>query len=109
VLICVAGGEPGKEDVLFAGRLIRHLGAEVSLLSVFACRQHAGGTRQADPFLGAGTRTPALGVHAQAKAGVPRAEILQNRPPATTNCWSSARRCRIAAGASCSLVWPGSY
>jgi sulfate/thiosulfate transport system ATP-binding protein len=33
-LICIAQGEPGKEDVLFAGRLIRHLGAEATLLTV---------------------------------------------------------------------------
>jgi sulfate transport system ATP-binding protein len=34
LLICVALGEPGKEDVLFAGRLARHLGAQVSVLTV---------------------------------------------------------------------------
>jgi len=33
-LICVARGEPGKDDVLFAGRLIRHLNADATLLSV---------------------------------------------------------------------------
>ena len=33
-LICVASGEPGKDDVLFAGRLVRHLSAEAELLSV---------------------------------------------------------------------------
>jgi sulfate transport system ATP-binding protein len=33
-LICVASGEPGKDDVLFAGRLVRHLGADATLLSV---------------------------------------------------------------------------
>jgi hypothetical protein len=32
-LIAVASGEPGKEDVLFAGRLLRHLGAEATLLT----------------------------------------------------------------------------
>ncbi|HEY8021982.1 MAG TPA: ATP-binding cassette domain-containing protein [Thermoanaerobaculia bacterium] len=36
VLICVAVGEPGKEDVLFAGRLVRHLGAEATVLKVIA-------------------------------------------------------------------------
>ena len=36
-LICVtSGSEPSKNDVLFAGRLVRHLGAEVTLLSVLA-------------------------------------------------------------------------
>jgi sulfate transport system ATP-binding protein len=33
-LICVARGEPGKEDVLFAGRLLRHLGAQATLLTI---------------------------------------------------------------------------
>jgi sulfate transport system ATP-binding protein len=33
-LICVAGTEPSKEDVLFAGRLCRHLHAAVTLLTV---------------------------------------------------------------------------
>ncbi len=33
-LICVTSGEPGKDDVLFAGRLVRHLSAEATLLSV---------------------------------------------------------------------------
>lgn len=33
-LICVTSGEPGKDDVLFAGRLVRHVGAEATLLSV---------------------------------------------------------------------------
>lgn len=35
-LICVTSGEPGKDDVLFAGRLVRHLGAEATLLSVLS-------------------------------------------------------------------------
>jgi nucleotide-binding universal stress UspA family protein len=33
-LICVSSGEPGKDDVLFAGRLVRHLGADAALMSV---------------------------------------------------------------------------
>ena len=33
-LVCVASGEPGKDDVLFAGRLLRHLGAHAKLLTV---------------------------------------------------------------------------
>ncbi len=35
-LICVASGEPGKDDVLFAGRLVRHLNADATLLSVLS-------------------------------------------------------------------------
>jgi sulfate transport system ATP-binding protein len=34
VLLCVSGGEPAKEDVLFSGRLVRHLGSSVTLLTV---------------------------------------------------------------------------
>ncbi len=33
-LICLASGEPGKDTVLFAGRLLRHMGAEAALLTV---------------------------------------------------------------------------
>ena len=33
-LICLASGEPGKDTVSFAGRLLRHMGAEATLLSV---------------------------------------------------------------------------
>ncbi|MGH2581395.1 MAG: ATP-binding cassette domain-containing protein [Anaerolineales bacterium] len=33
-LICAASGEPGKDDVLFAGRLLRHIGAKASLMTV---------------------------------------------------------------------------
>jgi sulfate transport system ATP-binding protein len=33
-LICAASGEPGKDDVIFAGRLLRHIGAKASLLTV---------------------------------------------------------------------------
>jgi hypothetical protein len=33
-LICLASGEPGKDTVLFAGRLLRHLGADATLLTV---------------------------------------------------------------------------
>jgi len=33
-LICLASGEPGKDTVNFAGRLLRHVGAEATLLTV---------------------------------------------------------------------------
>jgi sulfate transport system ATP-binding protein len=35
-LICLASGEPGKDNVIFAGRLLRHLGAEATLLTVIS-------------------------------------------------------------------------
>lgn len=33
-LVCAATGEPGKDDVLFAGRLLRHVGAQAKLFTV---------------------------------------------------------------------------
>ncbi len=33
-LICLASGEPGKDTVTFSGRLLRHFGAEATLLTV---------------------------------------------------------------------------
>ncbi len=35
-LVCAASGEPGKDDVMFAGRLLRHLGAHAKLLTVIS-------------------------------------------------------------------------
>jgi sulfate transport system ATP-binding protein len=80
VLICVAAGEPGKEDVLFAGRLARHLGASATLLSVLprAGAQPAARAR-IERFLEAGVRTlELLGVPAQplVRVGTVREEIL---------------------------------
>ncbi|HEU5100353.1 MAG TPA: ABC transporter ATP-binding protein, partial [Roseiflexaceae bacterium] len=57
-LICVTTGEPSKQDVLVAGRLLRHLGAEVTLLAVLP--RGADGTaahERAERFLAAGART----------------------------------------------------
>ncbi len=33
-LICLESGEPGKDNVVFAGRLLRHMGAEATLMTV---------------------------------------------------------------------------
>ncbi len=74
VLICVAGGEQSKEDVLFAGRLIRHIGARAALLSVIS----ADGDEQverarAERFLQASARV-------LAQLGIPaRTSILAGR------------------------------
>jgi sulfate/thiosulfate transport system ATP-binding protein len=80
VLICVASGEPGKEDVLFAGRLTRHLGASATVLTVIPkAADNSEGRGQAERFLEAGARTlELLGVPATTKvrAGVVRDEIL---------------------------------
>jgi sulfate transport system ATP-binding protein len=80
MLICVATGEPGKEDVLFAGRLARHLGASATLLSVLPRDGNQPAARaRTERFLEAGVRTlELLGVHAQpvVRVGPVREEIL---------------------------------
>lgn len=80
VLICVAMGEPGKEGVLFSGRLLRHVGAEVMLLTVQARADDRGEPdARVERFLSAGARTLALlGVRAQTcvRYGAVRDEIL---------------------------------
>ncbi|MFN8177931.1 MAG: ATP-binding cassette domain-containing protein [bacterium] len=58
-LLCVAVGEPGKADVLFAGRLVRHLGASVTLLTVLR-NGDAFAREQSERFLAAGARTLSL-------------------------------------------------
>jgi sulfate/thiosulfate transport system ATP-binding protein len=58
LLICVAVGEPGKEDVSFAGRLARHLGAGATILTVMP--ETAAGSQtaaQAERFLAGSART----------------------------------------------------
>jgi sulfate transport system ATP-binding protein len=85
VLICVAVGEPGKEDVSFAGRLVRHLGAEATILTVLREEDRRGGEGAslaeslAERFLAGSTRTLwRLGVPASTRVryGAVRDEIL---------------------------------
>ncbi len=74
VLICVAVGEPGKEDVLFAGRLVRHLGAEATVLKVLP-EEEKGDEALVERFLAASART--LG-----RLGVPAATRIRRGPVA---------------------------
>jgi sulfate transport system ATP-binding protein len=79
VLICVAVGEPGKEDVLFAARLVRHLGAEATVLKVLPEASGAEERAQAERFLAASERTlERIGVPAETRIrrGAVQAEIL---------------------------------
>jgi sulfate/thiosulfate transport system ATP-binding protein len=81
VLICVAVGEPGKEDVLFAARLVRHLGAEATVLKVLPpdAADDPRELAQVERFLAAGARSLArLGVPAETRIrrGPVQAEIL---------------------------------
>ncbi len=76
LLICVAVGEPGKDDVLFAARLARHLGAEATVLTVL---RDGDTPAAAERFLAASARTLVrLGVPAKTalRRGEPRTEIL---------------------------------
>jgi sulfate/thiosulfate transport system ATP-binding protein len=60
-LICVASGEPGKDDILFGGRLVRHLGAEATLLSVLpAASKDQDLLRRTERFLEAGVQSLSL-------------------------------------------------
>jgi sulfate transport system ATP-binding protein len=80
VLVCVANGEPGKDDVQFTARLVRHLGAEATLLSVLPAEGDRHETRErTERFLAGGVRTMALlGVpaHAKVRTGNVRNEII---------------------------------
>jgi sulfate/thiosulfate transport system ATP-binding protein len=79
-LICVTGSEPGKEDVLFAGRFLRHLGAEVTLLSIVPTARNNEAQERTERFLLDGARTlELLGVPAKTaiRSGPVREEIIQ--------------------------------
>jgi nucleotide-binding universal stress UspA family protein len=79
VLIGVAHGEPGKRGIRFAGRLARHLQAEVTVLTVLPADSDLGPTsEQAERFLAACARTLApLGIQAatRLRRGDPEDEI----------------------------------
>jgi sulfate transport system ATP-binding protein len=74
-LICVASGEPGKDDVLFAGRLVRHVGAEATLLSVLSKDDESQPLirSSAERFLAGGVRTLEL-------LGVPARTTIRTGP-----------------------------
>ncbi|RPI88122.1 MAG: ATP-binding cassette domain-containing protein [Chloroflexi bacterium] len=57
-LISVAGGEPAKDNVFFAGRLLRHLGAAATLFSVM--RDGEISNKRTEQFLFDGIRTLSL-------------------------------------------------
>ncbi|MCK6625219.1 MAG: ATP-binding cassette domain-containing protein [Anaerolineae bacterium] len=81
-LICVTSGEPGKDDVLFAGRLVRHVGAEATLLSVLPQEEGSQplARSRAERFLAGGVRTlELLGVPARTsiRTGPVRDEITR--------------------------------
>jgi sulfate transport system ATP-binding protein len=73
-LLCVTGSEPGKDDMLAAGPLLNHLGAETTLLSVLPHAEvEAPRRRSMDGFLARGARTLAT-------MGVPTETALEFGP-----------------------------
>lgn len=77
-LISVAGGEPAKDNVFFAGRLLRHLGAAATLFSV----THDGeiSNKRTEQFLSDGIRTLAsmdIPADTAIKTGSVKDEILR--------------------------------
>jgi ABC-type Fe3+/spermidine/putrescine transport system ATPase subunit len=78
-LICVTTGEPGKDDVLFAARLVRHMGAQATLMSVLDDHGDADPALQdrAERFLAGGVRSLEI-------LGVPARAILRSGAVART-------------------------
>jgi len=77
ILVCVAVGEPGKQDVRFIARLGRHLAAEATVFTALPRHASEYSVRQAERFLTASVRTLSLyGVPARTllRRGDPRAE-----------------------------------
>ena len=80
-LVCAASGEPGKDDVLFAGRLLRHVGAQAKLFTVVNGvhspeyqRQHverfmAGGKHSLERF--------GVPTESEIRIGQPQTEIIE--------------------------------
>jgi nucleotide-binding universal stress UspA family protein len=58
--MCVAVGEPGKDDVQFAARLVRHIRASATILTVLAGDHGAEEAAHAARFVEAGARSLAL-------------------------------------------------
>ena len=73
VLLCVAGGEQGKVDILFAGRLLRHVGADVTVMMVVpGDGPDAVADAHAERFVAAGAKTLAssrIAVHTKLRHG----------------------------------------
>ena len=76
-LVCAASGEPGKDDVLFAGRLLRHVGAQAKLLTVVNEAASNGYARQHTERFMAG------GKHSLEMFGVPTESEIRTGQPVT--------------------------
>jgi sulfate transport system ATP-binding protein len=74
ILVCVAVGEPGKRDVAFTGRLVRHLGAEVTVMTVVEGNGESREREAAGRFVEGGVRT-------LSRMGVPAASRVRTGEP----------------------------
>jgi sulfate transport system ATP-binding protein len=79
-LVCAASGEPGKDDVLFAGRLLRHLGASAKLLTILSHSTHdEHQNKRVERFVAGGVQSLEMfGVHTESeiRIGNPQTEIV---------------------------------
>lgn len=78
-LVCASSGEPGKDDVMFAGRLLRHLGAQATLLTAIE-NNNDRQSRLAESFMDGGKHSLEMfGVPTQNKLriGEPEVEIVK--------------------------------
>jgi sulfate transport system ATP-binding protein len=79
-LVCASSGEPGKDDVMFAGRLLRHLGARAKLLTaVDGAMNNEMQKRRVDRFMAGGMHTLEMfGVDTESeiRTGNPQMEIV---------------------------------
>jgi nucleotide-binding universal stress UspA family protein len=80
-LVCAASGEPGKDDVLFAGRLLRHVGAQAKLLTVINASSNTEYQRQhIERFMAGGKHSLEMfGVptESEIRIGHPQTEIVE--------------------------------
>jgi sulfate transport system ATP-binding protein len=79
-LVCVTSGEPGKDDVLFAGRLLRHLGASAKLFTVLQKEMNENQSRHVERFMAGGVHSLEMfGVPTQSeiRIGDPQTEIVE--------------------------------
>lgn len=96
-LISVTDSEPAKEDVLFAGRLLRHLNGQATLLTVAPAGQEAAVRR----FLENAARTLTL-------LGVPNTYVVKTGPirESITQVWQAGAFNLLVTGAPLSAESP---
>ena len=90
-LVCVAGGEPGKTGVLFAGRLLRHLRAKLTLLTTLP--------EEAPELEGQVKRFHEAAVRSLTLLEVETASSIVRPRWSPTATWGSPSRARHSAGA----------